>query len=201
MTITPETADDVRAALEVKKLQLEVEQLQRDAGWRSWAGLLTPFVSALVAVAGVWIGLHQFTLQHDAAVTREVQQRQQSDREAAQRRQSELQAPFWQKRIEYYLAASDAAATITLTSDEQERRRAEAEFWSLYLGPMAVVEDDDVELAMIRFGNCVDGSEKCSRSEYVARSLAISHACRQSIGDAWRLGLQDLKGKYNKRPA
>ena len=188
----------VESELKLEKLRYEVEQLKRQLGLRGRLGLFTPLLSAGIAVLGVWISLFQFQAQQSATAERIEKERAQREVDAKRVRELELQNPFWQKRVQLYFDASEAAGIIASRAAGAERAKAEAAFWRLYLGPLAVVEDDQVESAMVEMGNCLDKTEDCDQATLSKRSLALAHSCRQSIGDTWRLGLTELKGKYQQ---
>jgi len=64
------------------------------------------------------------------------------------------------------------------------------------MGPLALVEDRQVEAAMVTFGNCLRSN--CGKDELQKLSLALAHTCRESLGRAWALKLPDLEGRYNR---
>jgi hypothetical protein len=193
---TPQSHSETELKLE--KLRWEIQQLKAQAGIAARIAAFTPLLSALLAVAGVWIGLYQFQVQQAATARKIASDRAREESDAKRLRELELQNPFWQKRLQLYFEAAEAAGTIASQPSGAERAKAEAAFWRLYLGPLAIVEDDQVEAAMVRLGNCLDGSEACDQVSLSRRALALAHSCRQSVGDTWRLGLTELKGKYQE---
>jgi hypothetical protein len=188
----------VEAQLKIEKLRYEIQQLKGQLGLRGRLAMLTPLLSAGLAVLGVSVSLYQFGVQQEATAKKIESDRAQRENDAKRVRELELQNPFWQKRLQLYFEASEAAGVIASQASGVERTKAEAAFWRLYLGPLAVVEDDQVEGAMVQLGNCLDKSEACDQATLSRRSLALAHSCRQSIGDTWRLGLAELKGKYQQ---
>jgi hypothetical protein len=52
----------------------------------------------------------------------------------------------------------------------------ETTFWELYYGPLALVDDENVEVAMVEFGRCVQGD--CVPDKMKGLSLALAQACR-----------------------
>jgi hypothetical protein len=188
----------VESELKLEKLRCEVQQLKSQLGFRGRLAALTPLLSAGIAVLGVWISLFQFQTQQAAAAQKIETERAQREADAKRVRELELQNPFWQKRVQLYFDATEAAGIIASRASGPDRARAEAAFWRLYLGPLAVVEDDQVESAMVEMGNCLNKTEDCDQATLSKRALALAHSCRQSIGDTWRLGLTELKGKYQQ---
>jgi hypothetical protein len=70
-------------------------------------------------------------------------------------------------------------------NDSTERHSAEAKFWVLYYGPLVMVEAKDVDEAMVSFGRCVSGYEKCSRDDLKNRSLGLASTLEASMLKAW----------------
>jgi len=191
------TALDSDRRLQLEKLTLEVEQLRAKATPSSrLLAALTPMLPAMIAVIGVWAGLHQFQTERTDSERQQLAAQAQRDADVKRLREFELQAPFWERRLRLYFDAAAAAGTLASAPPGPARTAAEATFWQLYNGPLAIVEDDAVEGAMVSFGKCLSGEEQCTRDTLVRRSLALAHSCRQSIGETWRLGLGELKGKY-----
>jgi hypothetical protein len=188
----------VESELKLEKLRCEVQQLKSQLGFRGRLAAFTPLLSAGIAVLGVWISLFQFQKQQEAAARKTETERAQREADAKRVRELELQNPFWQKRVQLYFDATEAAGIIASRAAGADRAKAEAAFWRLYLGPLAVVEDDQVESAMVEMGNCLNKTEDCDQTTLSKRALALAHSCRQSIGDTWRLGLTELKGKYQQ---
>jgi len=196
--------------LENDKLKLEIQSLIDKDSWTNKVEKYIPVITALIAVAGFWFGVYQFHRQEKAAMEKvaiEQQQRledfQGELRRANETKELELRKPFWEKQLELYFVASEAAATIATSQDKEVRATAEANFWILYWGPLGIVEDagmkkpEDavVERAMVRFGNCLSGKDTCSMQELKNRSLSLAHKCRESIGKSWEVKFADLQGR------
>ncbi len=72
-----ETPNDDRATAELQKLKLEIESLKSKNKWEASIGRFLPIITALVAIGGFWITLHQFTVQQKNRETeRETDQAQ-----------------------------------------------------------------------------------------------------------------------------
>ncbi len=108
-----------------------------------------------------------------------------------------LRKPFWERQLALYVEATSAAATLASSSDIEMKSAAEATFWRLYFGPLAIVEDEGVEAAMVKLGRCLQ-LQDYDKGELEKLSLALAHACRDSIGNTWSMTLPELKGRYNK---
>lgn len=107
--------------------------------------------------------------------------------------QRESKRPYWERQVALYFDATSAAATLATSRDEPERKKAAAEFWRLYWGPLAVVEDPQVEAAMVEFAKCID--KQCPQDQLQRLSLALAHTCRNSLRTSWKLTLRGTEGE------
>jgi len=171
--------------LEIRKLKYDVENLGNKSSRLEQVIKFIPVITILIAVAGFWFSVHQYNTQQA-----ETAEKQAADREQA------LLKPVWDKRLELYFTASETAATIALSNNQAERDKAEAKFMQLYAGPLVIVEDADVEGAMINFHRCLTGKDACDQPELQRRSLTLASKARDSIGKSFNVKLGDLKGKY-----
>jgi hypothetical protein len=90
------------------------------------------------------------------------------------------------RREAAYREACNVAASLATAwkRGDPDERKARARFWELYWGELAVVEDKDVEHAMVRYGDALDrwtepGSDP--PPELTRLSLELAHACRDSL--------------------
>jgi hypothetical protein len=146
---------------------------------------ITPLIAALVFAAGLW----QYVVSS----------------------QRDFIKPLREAQLTQYIAASGAAASIaTLPRDSDEWKKSRDEFLRLFYGPLAVFENFDhksvetkltVELAMIIFKSCLDDLDGCKRNggNLHDLSLALAHACRESLGKSWGYDLPQLRGDYQQR--
>ena len=115
--------------------------------------------------------------------------------------EKDFRKPFWEKQLHYYFQASDAVSILATTCDESDRETAKRQFYKLYYGPLAIVEDKQVEGAMVRFHNELskpDGTINCGSKELKKLSLELAWTLRQSIKDTWHVELEDLDRKRNE---
>src|SRR5262245_28507331 len=164
MSLDHNQSSDTEAELKLEKLRCEIQQIKAQLGLRGKLAVLTPLLSAGLAVLGVSVSLYQFQAQQAATAQKIESDRAQKEDETKRVRELELQNPFWQKRLQLYFDAAEAAGIIASQPAGPERAKAEAAFWRLYLGPLAVVEDDNVESAMVQLGHCLDKSEVCDQA-------------------------------------
>jgi hypothetical protein len=147
----------------------------------AWCKIAT---AAALIIAGGWTLITYLTTRRDAAQTALIEARK----------------PFLDKRLELYMVAASAAATVaSLHATPAEVEAAKDRCWNLYYGPLALVEDVPVEQAMMEFAACivttVGTPPPCSAPELRDRSLALAHSCRDSIAANWNVKLSnsDLK--------
>lgn len=171
--------------LEIKKLKFDVENLGRGGSQAEKFMRFLPLVTVLIAIAGFWFTVHQYNQQQESAATKLA-----ADREQA------ILKPFLDKRLELYFAASEAAATMALSKEKAERDKAESTLVQLYAGTLIIVEDQEVEGAMLKIYKCITGEDQCDEAEKQRRSQALASRARDSIGKSYNVKLGELKGKY-----
>lgn len=105
--------------------------------------------------------------------------------------------PYWERLLSLYVEACSTAATLARTDNEGDWKEARNNFWKLYLGPLCLVEDPQVEGAMFHFGEALDASSFSNRNAPLLKHLALqlSFACRESIRSDWRVPLEQLSGQ------
>ena len=103
-----------------------------------------------------------------------------------QTRRIEATKPFLDRQLKLYTDATQAAATLATSVKETELVQARERFWSLYWGELALVEDTQVEGAMVQFGSAL--SEGQTGTQLQSLSLQLAHACRDSLANSWEIG-------------
>ena len=196
--------DVERVRLEKEKLSAEIKDIRERGNWENRIAKYVPAITVLIAAAAFCFGIYQFHEQQKENFNRQDAEA----KRASAAKEQEFRRPFWEKQLQLYFDASEAASTLATSTEEPKRRLAEQKFWQLYWGPLAVVEDaglkleDDpdakVEAAMVEFGNCLDRTESCDQDKMRNRSLRLAHTLRESIGKSWNVRMADVKGKYNK---
>ena len=200
------SAENPLGDAQLKKMELEIDELQRKKTWQYKLTQFIPLITALVAVGGLLLNTQQFLAvqeaqlqkEKDAKVQEEKQQKDIAEREAAAK-EREFRKPFWDKQINTYFEASNVAATIaTLPATNIERRKAEERFKQLYFGSLVLVEDEDVMKAKVAFRNCLEELDEECTSEpsktfrLQTLSLGLANKCRASIGTSWTIDLKNL---------
>ncbi len=134
------------------------------------------FAGVLAAAWTIWTYTHELQKERDT--------KEQAGRSLA------LQArqPFEAERLRFYEQAVTIAGVLPV-SEPEIRKKAEADFWKLYWGPMVLVEDDEVARAMIELGRCIKDPQ-CAERETL--SLRLGRSCRSSLASVWDVYLPDV---------
>ena len=109
--------------------------------------------------------------------------------------------PYLEKRLELYEQATRVAGLLCSSRDPEKIERATEEFWMLYFGPMALVEDSEVEKAMVEFGYALTAHVdelRRSKDQISKSALSLAVACRDSVSESWKLDLTPLANRMAK---
>jgi hypothetical protein len=68
------------------------------------------------------------------------------------------------------------------------------EFWRLYQGKMILVETKSVSGAMVTFGECLDGTDDCSRAEMNSRCRELATAMAESMAATAKMTFREFAG-------
>lgn len=101
--------------------------------------------------------------------------------------------PLWERQLDLYFQACEAASILAnYPESAPEWRDAEKKFWTLYWGPLVVVEDaEHVSQAMIQMGAALNTAPR--RPEQLRQlSFNLAQSCRHSISAAWRVKLAKI---------
>jgi hypothetical protein len=105
--------------------------------------------------------------------------------------------PFLEKQLELCFAASDAAARLPTEPDPLEWEKARLAFWRLYWGVLSIVEDPEVESAMVKFGKLIPNRPVAGSATHGDKmkntSYELAHAIRRLILKSWNVDLPDLE--------
>jgi hypothetical protein len=128
------------------------------------------WIGAVVALGGLALGVVNYlaTVRRDAE-TRNLEARKQ----------------YLTRQLDLYTEATRAAAKLaTASPDSPEYLKARTRFWELYWGELSMVETREMEGAMKRMGDCLNG--RCADCPNLSRcSLDLAHACRRSLAESW----------------
>ena len=111
--------------------------------------------------------------------------------------QHSARKPFNDMQLELSVEASKAVSVLAFVDDEEKWRKAREEFWGLYWGPLAIVEDDSVARVMIEIGEKIpiDGNvPRLPATDLKKLSIKLAKAIRNQTANSWGVGL----GKSSK---
>jgi len=197
----------------VEKLMLETQALRFSTWWDRNIGRWLTVMTASAALVGVPIALSQFYFQRtqsERQLATAYQHQESMDNKKMDQSMKDSAKPFLQSQFDLYRRTSEAVAIIATSSDPVAVKRAEDEFWLLYWGPLAIVEDAgmetsvgnageknshaSVESATVAFGNYIRATkEKRDPRTMEQLSLDVAHAMRFSVGPTFDMDMGKLK--------
>lgn len=147
-------------------------------------------IAALAFAWGVW---QYFRSERE----KQEQRKNERDRDAHHRR-IEATRPFLEQQLLFYLEATRVAAVIAVSREESAVCEATHRFKELFWGEVALVEDEEVEIAMLAFKSALD--RELPASELEQMSLALAHACRDSLAKSWGTPMWKSHYRRNAEP-
>ena len=120
-----------------------------------------------------------------------------NNKKQSESRRIEATKPFLERQLKLYTEATQSAATLATSEEPSEKVAAIKRFWSLYWGELALVEDKDVEAAMVALGKGLD--RQASPPELKQLSLKLAHACRDSLALSW--GVKEWQSPHRPKAA
>lgn len=115
--------------------------------------------------------------------SQELEARKQENARQIETRRIEATKPFLERQLALYGEATKIAAQVATQGDTESGKKALVRFWELYWGELALVENRSVEAAMVRMRNALLAN--ASTAELEQASLAVAHACRNSLDRSW----------------
>jgi len=159
-----------------------------DARYQRWDLTLKAVALLFIAIGGIWA-----LVSYQLNSKKELRSYQKTS-------EKEFRRPLWDKQLSLYFDAVDSASRIAYLPDGKDREASIRQFWNLYFGPLAVVEDDQVLCtAIVEFGDCLqkpgegDVREACDARKLQHRALLLANAARMSIGSDWDRKLDNLQ--------
>lgn len=112
-------------------------------------------------------------------------------------KREEFRKRFWEEQYALYSKAVNAAATIAAAHDLDSVQPAREEFWCLYWGSLSMIEDRNVEVAMVNFGKKLCEFEKRGRlldnpacgavpTDLRVAAYDLAHSMRESLARTWQ---------------
>ena len=129
-------------------------------------------LQALAIISGIWATYFAYTQQLDAKKMQEKEQLLQTAKE--------FRKSFYEKQLQYYTEAVEAAATLaTADKESDDYKKAKKEFYKLYWGRLSIVEDKTVEARMMQFNNLLISYEQpnseVDKEDLKQASLRLAH--------------------------
>ena len=201
-----------RSAPELEKLRSEISGLKASQAWDQWVGRFLPLATTMVAIAGFWFGIHQYS-QSENERTAEINRsennrlaeisRAEKDRSAEDRlqlgrdeetREKEFKKYFWEKQLDTYSEAVDLASQLANEQDPKLASGIYIKFIDLYHGKMVIYEDEKVMLAMKRFVEVYVEYKQNPGLQNDAKTSAreLARECRNSLAKTWDIPLLTL---------
>lgn len=157
---------------------------------------------ALIAVLGFVWGVYKYMDSRE----RQLDRHEDALERQAETRRIEATRPYLERQLRLYTEATQVAARIATKGSAPGQRdlkdspsasryhastldNAVTRFWELYWGELALVEDNEVERAMVAYGQAL--RDKAPTETLQEKSLALAHACRDSLARSW--GVEEWK--------
>ena len=107
--------------------------------------------------------------------------------------------PFLREQLRLSFEASDAAARVATETDPERWELARLAFLRLYWGQLGIVENREVEAAMVAFGISLREIEvpppSLPTSQLQRASLDLAYAVRHQVMQFWDVSLPPLAGE------
>jgi hypothetical protein len=108
--------------------------------------------------------------------------------------------PFLKEQFSLCFEASNLAARLATENDPDKWDDARRDFWRLFYGPLCIVENREVALAMVAVGNLIPKPDRprpdqvpIAAETYRDASIQLAHKIRKLIQDAWGVDLGPLR--------
>jgi hypothetical protein len=137
----------------------------------------------VLGVAGAMFSFIWSVYQWREKSREELEVRRVEAERLAETRRIEATKPFLDRQLALYSEAARVAAQVATLGDTEAGQKARARFWELYWGELALVENKAVEGAMKRMGDAIAAGASDQELKYA--SLAVAHACRESLDKSW----------------
>jgi hypothetical protein len=190
-------------ALENKKLELEISQVEGKKPRYQTLLQLLPIIPAIIATAGFLWGVKQYLDEQEASRVARTEQARREEQTA----EREFMQPWLKSQRETYLAALEAATIAANATDPVKRTRAEEDFWRLYHGKMILVETTQVSDAMRQFGLGIGGEDgdqpRPSKRELNRLCRILGTAMAESMAATAKVTYREFAAsqfKYRDRP-
>jgi hypothetical protein len=113
----------------------------------------------------------------------------QTAKQQATAAQIDAQKPFSAKRLELYEKLATLTSVVAQADlPQQVRRSKRQELDQIVNGPLALVAQDKVFVAVRDFYDCLD-NRQCRKGKLSLYSRNVARACRTSLEESWQINL------------
>ena len=132
----------------------------------------------------------------DAEEKRARDEQAQREKDSLLLRQKEFRLNLHSERYPLFTEVCDLAGKIAAAGQQKDEKSVQR-FWELYYGRMCLVEDKNVEEAMIAFGNALESKAPERQVQVRVAALRLAGACKQSMDlkDVYGVELSDVERK------
>lgn len=190
---TSETIAEKKAALELEKLEVEVDNLKRSRN--NFGAKLVQyniFFTVAIAVMGAVISIYQLSVQQANSIKQLNEQAERDNKS----RDNETRKEYWKEQNETYKAAIEAASAIGDAESLNDVKEEQKTFRQLYWGKMNLIESTAVAVAMKNFNEKLERwqGNKVKPEGIENDALKIAHCARKSLQNTWsQVEIGDLK--------
>jgi hypothetical protein len=161
---------------ELKKLDLKIKETE--LMHKKWE-LLFKLAGLLTIGFGIAWPIWQYTSG--------LEEKRKSDEKQAKitlfTAEREAKKPFLERQWALYTEATNAASQLATLNDGTDHEKARKRFYQLYWGELSMVEDPQVESAMVKFNEALEANH---RDEMRDKAYLLAHACRDSLSKDWQ---------------
>jgi hypothetical protein len=169
--------------------------------FRLWQ-IITTILGSILVLVGLVLTIIHFNKKQQGQLILLEKQIQSQRAENKELNLNNFQNSFWEKQLELYIQASSSAATLTqfeIASSQYKESRAT--FYTLFWGPMSVVEDLEVKRAMEGFSNQLleyeAAATKRNLDNLSQKSFQLARTCRESSIKRWGLKEFELEQDFD----
>jgi hypothetical protein len=169
-------ADDINglefAKIELERKRLDLEQLQ------SWLKVLAVIGACFTFGFSVWCYFDKRKSEFEV-------------------RKIEASQPFLKRQLALFEEATQITALIASSESPGDEKEKTMRFWQLYYGELALVEQGEVQKAMVKYGELLDSENYGDALEEAA--LSVAWACREELAKSWKVDywhLEKLKREH-----
>lgn len=163
----------------------------KETTFRFWQ-ILATILSSVLVLTGIIITIIHFNKSQTNQLNAVEKQIESQREENKEQNLNNFQNSFWKKQLELYVQATSFAAELTqYEQDSKEYRMSRKGFYTLFWGPMSIVEDSLVKEAMEDYSDQLikyeQSQSKKDLSDLQQKSFQLARTCRESSIRRWDL--------------